>query len=78
MLYNTPTKWTGALNKESWLINLTRTATRSCRTRKRTLHFCSSGVVRRRLQPRCGAASSGTDCIARRCWCRCCWCFCCR
>jgi len=26
----------------------TKTATRSCRTRKRAFHFCSPGVIRRR------------------------------
>jgi len=31
----------------SAVLSITRTSTRSCRTRKRAFHFCSPGVVRR-------------------------------
>ena len=51
-----------------WLICKTRAATYSCRTRKRAVHFCSPGVVRRSH----AAARHVRDCcmVLR---CLCCW-----
>jgi len=51
-----PTSWhthrhTGSLSNLH-AVTETTTATRSCRTRTRTVHFCSPGVVRRRHAPR--------------------------
>ena len=36
---------------------ITRTATRTCRTRKRAFHFYSPGVGTWSTQPRCGAVA---------------------
>jgi len=59
------------------LMSITRTATRSCRTRKRAFHFCLPGVVRRRhaaaLHVRPGAADAAAGCCCRH---RCCCCCC--
>jgi len=42
----------------SLLLHITRTATRSCRTRKRTFHFYSPGVVRWPAATAAAAAAS--------------------
>ena len=43
------------------MLHLTRTATRSCRTRKRAVHFCSPGVVRRIHAVVWSAAAAAAD-----------------
>ena len=45
----------------NWTLVPIRTATRSCRTRKRAFHFCSPGVVRSRHAAAAAAATAAAD-----------------